>query len=421
MIAHEILEITNSVFTFLGFAGIARQTILQKLGQGDSHACSLTKLYFVNIEQQFAEITLLRTCGESLERLHGVYGEIRSLSSYRKFLEHGAQEPYTNNNYQQQTSSIKIRRFNSFAKESTNNRNNNLEDDMEGMTLIGDNEDIDRINSIHYYYCLSWKSAFSSPVSKILEEGGSVLDVCCGNGVWIHELASRYQSSKFTGIDISPIFPAEIKPRNVNFLKGNILEGLPYIDNNFDFVNLRFMLRYFNIFEWNDIILHELFRVTKDGGWIEASFLFIMDTDLLPYNMGDKTRDFITKYLKIFEPNLNYDITLKQVVDLLYSCYKNKSVVFIEEKDNAWYPYKHEETGKTINIAQEILISLRKKMGNSLESEEEDYSVLMNEIYNELITNQTYGKSYRILIQKVNNSNNNNNNNNNSLRLSHSV
>ncbi|CAJ0836669.1 17774_t:CDS:2 [Entrophospora sp. SA101] len=111
----------------------------------------------------------------------------------------------------------------------------------------------------------------------------------------------------------------------------------------------------------------------------------------------------------------------KQVVDLLYSCYKNKSVVFIEEKDNAWYPYKHEETGKTINIAQEILISLRKKMGNSLESEEEDYSVLMNEIYNELITNQTYGKSYRILIQKVNNSNNNNNNNNNSLRLSHSV
>ncbi|CAJ0848451.1 13878_t:CDS:2, partial [Entrophospora sp. SA101] len=333
----------------------------------------------------------------------------------------GAQEPYTNNNYQQQTSSIKIRRFNSFAKESTNNRNNNLEDDMEGMTLIGDNEDIDRINSIHYYYCLSWKSAFSSPVSKILEEGGSVLDVCCGNGVWIHELASRYQSSKFTGIDISPIFPAEIKPRNVNFLKGNILEGLPYIDNNFDFVNLRFMLRYFNIFEWNDIILHELFRVTKDGGWIEASFLFIMDTDLLPYNMGDKTRDFITKYLKIFEPNLNYDITLKQVVDLLYSCYKNKSVVFIEEKDNAWYPYKHEETGKTINIAQEILISLRKKMGNSLESEEEDYSVLMNEIYNELITNQTYGKSYRILIQKVNNSNNNNNNNNNSLRLSHSV
>ncbi|CAG8523636.1 8653_t:CDS:2, partial [Racocetra fulgida] len=51
--------------------------------------------------------------------------------------------------------------------------------------------------------------------------------------------------------DVSPIFPTEIKPNNVIFKEGNILNGIPHPDESFDFVHM------------------EVVRVIKIGGWLE--------------------------------------------------------------------------------------------------------------------------------------------------------
>ncbi|RCI00883.1 hypothetical protein CU097_015874 [Rhizopus azygosporus] len=68
----------------------------------------------------------------------------------------------------------------------------------------------------------------------------------------------------------------DITNKNINlkqftFTKGNVIEGLPYEDNTFDFVHMRFFvaaLREEN--EW-PTALGEVIRVTKPGGMIQVS------------------------------------------------------------------------------------------------------------------------------------------------------
>jgi len=85
------------------------------------------------------------------------------------------------------------------------------------------------------------------------------------------QCAEKFPWSNFTGIDISPIFPkmTEIKLINVTFLQFNILDGLPFDDNTFDFVHMRHLILAFTEKQWQDQVLKELIRVCKPGGWIE--------------------------------------------------------------------------------------------------------------------------------------------------------
>ncbi|CAG8547978.1 7742_t:CDS:2 [Racocetra fulgida] len=105
---------------------------------------------------------------------------------------------------------------------------------------------------------------YSSPVSDLLDRGGAkVLD-------------TDYPRVSFTGIDISPIYPSEIKPCNLTFRTANILEGLPFPDNYFDFVYMRFLLTAFTEDEWQNKVIQELCRVVKPGGYLE-----IMEGDMV--------------------------------------------------------------------------------------------------------------------------------------------
>ncbi|CAG8751442.1 19777_t:CDS:2, partial [Racocetra fulgida] len=72
----------------------------------------------------------------------------------------------------------------------------------------------------------------------------------------------------FIGIDISPMFPTGIKPPNLTFHTANVLKGLPFPDDHFDFVYMRFLIIAFTEDEWSTVI-SELIRVVKPGGWIE--------------------------------------------------------------------------------------------------------------------------------------------------------
>ena len=83
-------------------------------------------------------------------------------------------------------------------------------------------------------------------------------------------MASDYTRSNFTGIDIAPIFPLEIRPVNSNFIIQNIVHNLPFEDNSIDYVHMRLMLAVLHENEWKDVVLPEIFRVLKPGGYIES-------------------------------------------------------------------------------------------------------------------------------------------------------
>ncbi|CAJ0833324.1 14686_t:CDS:2 [Entrophospora sp. SA101] len=138
-------------------------------------------------------------------------------------------------------------------------------------SLPNDDEEIDRMHMQHYISRFIWQKNFCSPLDDLLRYGGAkVLDVGCGAGTFLLEMGHDYPESEFLGIDISPMYPSEIKPSNVKFEQINVLEGLPYDDNSFDFVVIRNMITAFSIDDW-DFCIQELIRVTKPEFEIPAS------------------------------------------------------------------------------------------------------------------------------------------------------
>src|SRR4051794_26762321 len=90
----------------------------------------------------------------------------------------------------------------------------------------------------------------------------------CGNGSWTLDMATEYKKAKFTALDILPIFPREIRPKNVNFVLGNILKGLDFESDTFDYVFMRCMKAAISNDDWPKVI-RELLRILKPNGWLE--------------------------------------------------------------------------------------------------------------------------------------------------------
>ncbi|KAI9362149.1 hypothetical protein BD770DRAFT_316411 [Pilaira anomala] len=81
-------------------------------------------------------------------------------------------------------------------------------------------------------------------------------------------MATEYPSAQFTGIDQVALFPHDIRPANVTFKKQDVLFGLDFEDDTFDFVQMRLFSLAFNRTQWAES-LKEAYRVTKPGGYVQ--------------------------------------------------------------------------------------------------------------------------------------------------------
>ncbi|KAG9285187.1 hypothetical protein G9A89_004402 [Geosiphon pyriformis] len=135
--------------------------------------------------------------------------------------------------------------------------------------LPSDEEESDRLSLQHFLLRFLWKGNFCSPVERKLRTNGRILDLGCGPGAWILEMASQYQRAQFIGVDVVPVFPTEVKPPNVTFVLSNALEKLPFKDGYFDFIHVGLMNLAFSEEQWKTKVLPEIIRVTKIGGWLE--------------------------------------------------------------------------------------------------------------------------------------------------------
>lgn len=79
-----------------------------------------------------------------------------------------------------------------------------------------------------------------------------VLDIACGNGTWILEMATEFPRSQFFGIDFLVNYPTTIKPLNTFFSQHDVLDpkGLPFPDNYFDYVFMRQVYTCFSESDW---------------------------------------------------------------------------------------------------------------------------------------------------------------------------
>jgi hypothetical protein len=81
-------------------------------------------------------------------------------------------------------------------------------------------------------------------------------------------MATEFPECEFLGIDIAPLQPITVLPRNCSFELANVLEGIPKPDNYFDYVRHRLLVGAIPADKWKQYI-RECARVCSSGGWVE--------------------------------------------------------------------------------------------------------------------------------------------------------
>ena len=156
--------------------------------------------------------------------------------------------------------------------------------------------------------------------------GRSVLDVGCGAGAALRELAERCPEAVLTGCDISPLAvetatalnEALVKSGRMRFLRCGVPD-LPFEDGAFDTV---FSVE--SLYFWPDQLagLREIRRVLAPGGW------FMTALEMVGGMMNERQRAIVA-HLKMACP------TQDELKDLMISAgFKDVSVEF--EPDRRW-------------------------------------------------------------------------------------
>ncbi|KAI8149886.1 S-adenosyl-L-methionine-dependent methyltransferase [Fennellomyces sp. T-0311] len=166
-----------------------------------------------------------------------------------------------------------------------------------------DDDESDRIVIMHFMLKYAFNSSFKAPVADLLGRTTSrsqVLDIGCGPGTWVLEMASDFPHADFYGIDLCPMFPNSIKPSNARFLQHDILDTLPFSDNSLDYIHMRVMLSNLTQTQLTRL-LGEVNRILKPLGYIE-----LVDVEYRVQRPGPIAEQLLNQ--KLAETMLNNDI-----------------------------------------------------------------------------------------------------------------
>ncbi|CAG8460902.1 2139_t:CDS:2 [Acaulospora morrowiae] len=275
------------------------------------------------------------------------------------------------------------------------------ESDLRG--IFDDVDDIERTRLLNYYFRFTWVRGFSSPVHDILKAGDSkVLDIGCGSKDFLLELSSEYPKSHFYSVDCASKYSLTALPHNVTLQQYDLLEGFPYDDETFDFVNIRFVKHCFSENEWKTIIIPNIMRVVKPGGWIE-----FMDVDENVYNTGPETRRFMqiveSPYglaSNNFSTNDFYDLKIESLQEIIQSAQPELGSLIVIDKLIPWHP-THSSVHKTdIHLANKLLNSLKFKVHLEYGMKLDQFDKMSNKIISEVEEFKTYTMTYRMFARK---------------------
>ncbi len=104
-----------------------------------------------------------------------------------------------------------------------------------------------------------------------------ILDIACGPGGWVLDVAYTYPRINVVGIDISQRMVEYARTQawtqgleNASFRTMNVLEPLDFPENSFDLVNARFLVGFMPQSGWS-AFLRECVRITRPGGIVRLT------------------------------------------------------------------------------------------------------------------------------------------------------
>lgn len=122
--------------------------------------------------------------------------------------------------------------------------------------------EIDRLDVQHYALRAALGADYVAPLGHPAE----ILDVGCGTGQWAYELCVEFPAALVVGFDLQP--SKRPWPPGYRCVQGNLLQGLPFRDDRFDFVHQRAMISGIPVQSW-PTVCRDLVRVVRPGGWVE--------------------------------------------------------------------------------------------------------------------------------------------------------
>jgi len=122
--------------------------------------------------------------------------------------------------------------------------------------------EIDRLDIQHYALRETMGANLLAPV----ESPQRLLDVGCGTGQWGFEACHQFPEALVLGLDLVAGKPD--RPPGYHWVKANLLQGLPFVHDQFDFVHQRLLVTGVPLASWPQVVA-EFVRVTRPGGWVE--------------------------------------------------------------------------------------------------------------------------------------------------------
>jgi SAM-dependent methyltransferase len=122
--------------------------------------------------------------------------------------------------------------------------------------------EIDRLDVQHYALLTATGAHFAAPV----ERPRQILDVGSGTGQWGFDVCAAHPDGLVAGFDLQPGKAGQ--PANYAFVRGNLLQGLPFATGCFDLVHQRLLTTGIPLSRWSAVV-DDLVRVAGVGGWVE--------------------------------------------------------------------------------------------------------------------------------------------------------
>ncbi|CAO3592828.1 unnamed protein product [Absidia cylindrospora] len=163
-----------------------------------------------------------------------------------------------------------------------------------------DEDECDRLIVLHFLLKYAFDTNYISPVRPLLQnfyhgddqQRPKVLDIGTGAGTWILEMATEFSETDFYGIDVASMYPTAIKPSNAFFRQHDMLDGLPFEDESFDYIFMRQMMTCLSKSQLIQL-LTEIARVLKPNGYLE-----IVDVEYQIQRPGPVASTLINHHLR---------------------------------------------------------------------------------------------------------------------------